>query len=125
MNLVDSSAWLEYFADTPLANHFTAPLTNPEALVVPTVVLYEVLKVVERETGENAALQVRAVMQKSIISTLDADLAAEAAGLSLKHGLPMADAIILATANKHEATIWTLDAHFKQLPGVKYFKKQR
>ena len=64
-------------------------------------------------------------MQKSIISTLDADLAAEAAGLSLKHGLPMADAIILATANKHEATIWTLDAHFKQLPGVKYFKKQR
>lgn len=123
MNLLDSSAWLEYFADTKLANHFSAPLSNPEGLIVPAIVLYEVLKVVQREAGENAALQVRAVMQKSLITPLDANLAAASARLSLLYSLPMADSIILATAKEHDATIWTLDAHFSQISGVKYFKK--
>ena len=123
MNLVDSSAWLEYFADTKNAGYFADVLSQPELLIIPTIVLYEVMKVVQRASGENAALQVRAVMQKGAIVPLDAHLAVLAAGLSLKHNLPMADAIILATATEREATIWTLDVHFKKLPGVKYFKK--
>ncbi len=123
MNLVDSSAWLEYFADSRFAEHFAEPLANPDKLIVPTIVLYEVLKVVEREAGEEAALQVQAIMQKSITIPLDANLAIKAAGFSLQHGLPMADSIILATADECGATIWTLDVHFDQLPNVRYFAK--
>ncbi len=123
MNLVDSSAWLEYFADTQHAEHFVEVLGNTEALIVPTIVLYEVIKVVQREMGKNAALQVQAAIQKGIIVPLDANLAAMAASLSLQYNLPMADSIILATAVKHDATIWTLDSHFEKLSGVKYFKK--
>jgi predicted nucleic acid-binding protein len=33
--------------------------------------------------------------------------------------------VILATARLHEATIWTLDADFKGLPGVRYFAREK
>jgi len=36
----------------------------------------------------------------------------------------MADAIILATAQAHVATLWTQDIHFKGIDGIKYFPKK-
>jgi predicted nucleic acid-binding protein len=124
MNLVDSSGWLEYFADGPNARHFAPVVKTSEALVVPTIILYEVCKVVLRESDENAALQACAAMQKGTVIDLDARLAIAACKLSLLHGLPMADAVILATAREHAATLWTQDAHFKNIAGVKYFPRR-
>jgi len=123
MNLVDSSGWLEYFADGPNAKHFVAAVSAPEQLVVPTVTIYEVFKVVLRESDENAALQVCAALQKGTVVDLTPRLALAAGKLSLQHALPMADAIILATARAHDATLWTQDVHFGKIPGVKYFPK--
>ncbi len=123
MNVVDSSGWLEYFVDGPNANHFEDPLRDADALVVPTVSIYEVFKVLLRERGENAALQGVAAMQRAAIVDLTPTLAMSAASLSVRHSLPMADSIILATAESCEATVWTQDADFKGFPGVKYFKK--
>ena len=124
MNVVDSSGWLEYFAEGPNARHFASTLRAPEQLIVPTVTLYEVFKVVLREAGENAALQVCAALQKGTMADLTAKLAIAAGKLSLQHALPMADAIILATAREHGATLWTQDLHFKEIAGVKYFPKK-
>lgn len=124
MNLVDSSAWLEYFSDGPNTRHFAPVVRFPEQLVVPTVTLYEVCKVVLRESDENASLQACAAMQKGLVVALDAKLAVAASKLSLLHALPMADAVILATAREHGATLWTQDAHFKEIIGVKYFPKK-
>lgn len=123
MNLVDSSAWLEYFADGPNTCHFAPVVKVSDQLVVPTVTLYEVCKVVLRESNENAALQACAAMQKGLVIDLDARLALAASKLSLRHALPMADAVILATAREHGATLWTQDAHFKEIAGVQYFPK--
>ena len=124
MNVVDSSGWLAYFADEPNARHFLAPLSDPASLVVPAVTIYEVFKVILRESGENDALQAAMAMQKGTVVDLTASLAIAAAKLSLEHDLPMADSIILATAQECGATIWTQDSDFETMNNVKYFPRK-
>jgi predicted nucleic acid-binding protein len=124
MNIVDSSGWLAYFADEPNAKHFLAPLSDSTLLVVPTVTIYEVFKVVVREASENEALQAIVAMQKGRVVDLSATLAIAASRLSLEYQLPMADSIILATAQEFKAIIWTQDSDFKNINKVKYFPKK-
>jgi predicted nucleic acid-binding protein len=124
MNIVDSSGWLAYFTDEPNAKHFLAPLSDSTLLVVPTVTIYEVFKVVVREASENEALQVVVAMQKGKVVDLSATLAIAASRLSLEYQLPMADSIILATAQEFKAIIWTQDSDFKKISKVKYFPKK-
>ena len=123
MNIVDSCAWLAYFADEPNAEHFQSPLKDPDSLVVPTITVYEVFNVVLRESGENEALQAVAAMQKGTVVDLTVNLAIAASKLSLLHNLPIADSIILATAQEFGAKIWTQDSDFVKISGVKYFPK--
>jgi len=124
MNVVDSSGWLEYFAEGPNAGFFTAAIEKPADLVVPTISLYEVFKRVLQQRDHGAALQVIAVMRQGLVVELTEALAVSAARLSVKHGLPMADSIMLATAHASDATLWTQDADFKALPGVRYVAKK-
>ena len=124
MNIVDSSGWLAYFADEPNAKHFLNPLKDTASLVVPTITVYEVFKVVLRESSENETLQVTAAMQKGTVIDLTVQLAVAASKLSLENGLPMADSIILATAKAYDAILWTQDSDFKNMAGVKYFPKK-
>ncbi len=124
MNIVDSSGWLAFFADEPNAKHFLLPLKDTASLVVPAVTIYEVFKVVLRESNENKALQAAVAMQKGKVIDLTATLAIDASKLSLQHGFPMADSIILATAQVFNATIWTQDSDFKNFSGVNYFSKK-
>jgi len=123
MNIVDSCAWLAYFADEPNAKHFQSPLKDTDSLIVPVITIYEVFKVVLRESGENEALQAIAAMQKGTIAELTVNLAMAASKLSLLHNLPMVDSIILATAQEFGAKIWTQDSDFEKIPGVKYYPK--
>lgn len=123
MNLVDSSAWLEYFADGPQAGEFAAAIEDIANVLVPTVVLVEVARRVMQQRGENKALQVAAVMHQARIVELDSGIALAAAKLGVEHKLPLADSIILATAGQHDATIWTLNADFKGIAGVRYFAR--
>lgn len=123
MNLLDSSGWLEYFIDGPNADHFTEVLENLEELLVPTICLYEVFKVVLREMGEEKAIQAIAIMHQGKIVELSSDIAVMSAKISLEQKLPMADSIIIATAQRFDATIWTQDADFKDKPRVRYFAK--
>ena len=124
MNIVDSSGWLAYFADEPNAKHFLSPLSDSDLLVVPTVTIYEVFRVVLRESSENEALQAVVAMQKGKVVDLSAALAIAASRLSLEYKLPMADSIILATAQEFKAVIWTQDSDFKDISNVKYFTKK-
>jgi predicted nucleic acid-binding protein len=120
MNVVDSSAWLEYFADGPNAGFFARSIEAVADLVVPTLSLYEVYKRVLQQRGEREALQAVAMMQQGQVVDLDATLAISAARLSASSRLPMADSIMLATARQFGATLWTQDADFAELPDVKY-----
>jgi toxin FitB len=124
MNIVDSSGWLAYFADEPNAKHFLGPLRDSAMLVVPTVTIYEVFKVILRETSENEALQAVVAMQRGTVVDLNAPLAIAASRLSFEHNLPMADSVILATAQEFKAILWTQDSDFKNISNVKYFPKK-
>jgi len=124
MNVVDSSGWLEYFADGPNAAFFSAAIEKPADLVVPTISVYEVFKRVLQQRDAGAALQVVAVMRQGKVAELTEALALSAARLSVKHGLPMADSIMLATAQAADATLWTQDADFDGVPGVRYVGKR-
>lgn len=123
MNLVDSSAWLAYFAGEPNANYFAAPIQDAEALVVPSVCIYEVFKVVLRERGEDDAFAAVAAMQEGLVVDLDGVLAMEAASIGLEENLAFADSVIYAVAKKHDAVLWTQDVHFRGKAGVKFRAK--
>ena len=123
MNVVDSSGWLEYFSGGPNSDKFEIPLKDSSSLIVPVITIYEVFKVVLRETGENEALQVIASMQKGSVIELNTSIAMNASRISLKYNLPMADSIILSTAQSYGAVIWTQDTDFENLPNVNFFSK--
>jgi predicted nucleic acid-binding protein len=118
-NVVDSSGWLEYFTDSDRAPLFAAAIENTANLFVPVISIYEVFKKVLQERGEDDALQIASMMQVGQLIDLDCTLALEAA----RYQLPLADSIIYATATRHEATVWTQDEHFKDLPNVRYFPR--
>ena len=124
MNVVDSSAWLEYFADGLNAKFFAKPIEDTEHLIVPTLCLFEVFKKVLSFADESRALQVVAAMQQGIVVELGSTLVIDAAKISLELGLPMADSIILSTTRVYKAILWTQDADFKGLPDVRYHKKR-
>ena len=124
-NVVDSSAWLAYFADEPGADHFAGPIENTDALVVPAICLLEVFKVIARQRDEGAALQAVALMQQGRVIDLDATLALSAAKAGIEYKLPIADSIVYATAGQVDGVVWTQDEDFDGLGDVHYFPKKK
>jgi toxin FitB len=120
MNVVDSSAWLEYFANGPNAGFFARPIEGSDELIVPSLTICEVFKRVLQQRDEGSALRAVAVMQQGTVIDLDLRLALNAARVSIDTKLPLADSVVLATARLHDATLWTQDADFESLPGVRY-----
>lgn len=125
MNLVDSSAWLAYFADEPNADFFAAAIEDAELLLVPVVCLYEVSRVVLRERGENDAFQAVAAMQQGTVVDLTSSLALEAAAIGHEEKLAFADSVIFTIARKWDAVIWTQDEHFAGKQKVQYKAKAK
>ena len=125
MNVVDSSAWLEYFADGPNAGFYAPAIEETEELVVPSIVLLEVFKRFLQQRSESEALQAAAIMRQGRVVDLDSTLALSAAKIGVTNKLPLADSVILATARRFEATVWTQDEDFDGLPAVKYRPKKK
>jgi toxin FitB len=123
LNIVDSSAWLSYFAGDENAEYFAEPIENTTDLLVPSITLAEVFKIILRQRDEDVALAAIAQMAQGQVIVLDSRLSIDAAYYGIKYKLPLADSIIYATAMKYDATIWTQDNDFESLKGVKYFPK--
>jgi len=123
MNVVDSSGWLEYFAEAANGNFFASAIENPKILIVPTISIYEVFKRVHLQSGVDDALRIAAQMAQGKVIDLTQPLALQAAKLSMEYKLPLADSVILATAQWYQAVLWTQDEHFKDVPGVRYMPK--
>jgi predicted nucleic acid-binding protein len=123
MNLVDSSGWLEYFANDKNADFFAGAIEKTEDLIVSTQNLYEVFKKILLQRDENSALQAIALMQQGTVIDVDSSISLLSAKQSIDLKLPMADSIILVTAQVSKATLWTQDSDFKNIPGIKYIQK--
>lgn len=124
MNVVDSSGWLEYFTDGANAEAFKPLIADETSLVIPTVCLYEVFKITLARAGEDEAVRVAGLMSFGQIMDFNREVALVAAPISIQYKLAMADSVIYAIAQMHNATLWTQDAHFKDLPGVQYIEKK-
>lgn len=123
MNVVDSSGWLEYFADGKNASFFAPAIEKEDSLVVPVITLYEVFKKVLQQKNEQSALQAVTTMQMGRVIDITTHIVILAARLGTEYNLPMADSLILTTARLYHATLWTQDADFKNIPGVKFCAK--
>ncbi len=124
MNVVDSSGWIEYLFGRSNAAFFRPFITDTSNLMVPTISLCEVIRYVTRTANREAAQEAAAQMQRGTLAGLDAPTADLAARLGLKYKLPLADSIVYATAQWHGAKLYTQDADFEKLPGVKYVRKK-
>ena len=123
MNVVDSSGWLEFFAGGPNAGRFSTAIATTANLLVPTLSIYEVFKRVLQQRGDGDALQAVAIMEQGRVIDLDRSIALAAARIAADHNLPMADSIMLATARRFSATLWTQDADFEGLENVRYIPR--
>jgi predicted nucleic acid-binding protein len=116
--LVDSSGWLEYITSDSKADLFSPYLEGQRPVLIPTIVLYEVRKILlQRQPKTVADLFVSEALRRTVVP-VDQEIALAAAAVSIQYELPMADALIYATAEKNEAELVTSDAHFKGLPRV-------
>lgn len=125
MNVVDSSGWLEYFADGLNADFFAPAIEDTRNLVVPTISIFEVFKKILIERGESEALEAVALMHQGNVVELNSLIALDAAKLSWELKIPLADSVILATAHSRKATLWTQDSDFEMIKNVKYKAKVR
>jgi toxin FitB len=124
MNVIDSSGWLEFFADGSNADFFKSAIQDEEHLVIPIICLYEVFKITLSKAGEEEALRVAGLMSFGKLVDVNREIVLAAAYLSILQKLPMADSLILATARAYDATLWTQDEHFKDIPEVKFVAKR-
>ena len=124
MNVVASSAWLEYFADGPNAGEFARPIEATRSLIVPTLSLFEVFKRIAQQRSEDEGLRALAMMEQGKVVDLDRATALAAARVSIDHGIAMADSIMFATAQRNDAILWTQDADFEGLPQTRYFVRR-
>ncbi len=123
MRVIDTSIWIEVFRGTEMGRGHLPLLSAPEAIIVPTIVQYEIFKWLSRERSVDEATLAITFTGECVVQEFTTELAMAAAELSAAHKLHATDAIILATAQLHDAPLVTCDAHFMELPGVEYFEK--
>ncbi len=124
MNVVDSSGWIEYFSNGKNGQFFLPIVRDINNLLVPVICVYEVFKRMVIKIGEDEAIEAIGIMSLGLTVDINQTIAISAAQISLDLKLAMADSLILATARAHNATLWTEDEHFKDIPGVQYIEKQ-
>jgi predicted nucleic acid-binding protein len=124
-HLVDATGWLEYFADGPNAGYFAAAIEQPAHLLVPTVVITKVFRRIYLDAGEGEALQAAALLQQGIVVDFDDTLALDAGRIAATDKLALPSAMLVATARRHGALIWTQDDDFADLPDVRYTPKRK
>lgn len=116
--LIDSSGWLEHITEDAKADLYLPYFNGDKILLVPTIVLYEVRKILLRKHSQTIADIFVSEALRQVVLPLDEQIALDAASVSLKHQLAMADAIVYTTALRQRATLIASDDHFQKLPGV-------
>ena len=119
--VLDSSCWIEFFADSDRADLFAPAIEAVERLVVPVITVYQVVRNQTRDAGDEVASVALSLMQRGRVVEVDLSLALEACTL----GLPLAESLSYGTARRHGAMLWTQDGHFEGLDGVQSCRKHR
>ena len=123
MNVVDSSGWIEYFIDTASADNFASAIEKTALLIVPALSFFEVHRFLSRNADAARRDACLEVMRRGTVIELTTARAIAASDIAQKHRLAMADAVMYSIACEFNATFWTQDIDYKDLPGVSYHVK--
>ena len=124
MNVVDSSGWIEFFSAAANGPIFRPVIEQRDRLLVPTIALFEVHKILSRSLSEDMVDRCLNVMRLGRVLDLTDRRAIAASKVARQHRLALADAAMYSMAREHEATFWTQDVDYQNLPSVRYFSKQ-
>lgn len=119
--LIDSHGWIEYITEGPLAKKYAkyTEAANISDFITPSIVIYEVYKKVKFIKGEELALRITSyIINHTRIIDIDKKTSLNAADISIRTKLAMADSMVKAVAEENNAKIITGDKHFKGLEGV-------
>jgi len=116
--VVDSSGWLEYLTEDSKAAFFGNYLEGDAAVLIPTVVIFEVYKHLAKHRGKSIADRFASQALVRKVVPLDETIALAAANLSIEHRLSGADATVYATARVCQAQLVTANTRFRGLPSV-------
>lgn len=122
-NVVDSSGWIEFFLAGTNGPVFKPVIEQRQALLVPTIALFEVHRVLCRKLPPDVVKACLDVMRLGRVLDITAARAVAGADVSLRHKLAMGDALMYSLALEHGATFWTQDVDYQGLPSVQYFAK--
>ncbi len=122
--IFDSSCWIEYFAGSENCESYSNEIIKTEKIILPSIIIYEVFKKILIESNEDAAISLIGHLRECEIIDIDFYLLILAAKLGKEFKLPFADSLVVAVAKIYNATIYTHDAHSKDLSSnVRYIEK--
>ena len=123
MNVVDSSGWIEYFIDTANAHNFAPAIEKPALLIVPCLGFFEVHRYLSRNADDDQRDKCLDVMRRGTVIELTTARAIAASNIAHQYKLAMADAVMYSIALEFNATFWTQDIDYKDLPRVSFHAK--
>ena len=120
MNVLDSSAWIEFFLGSRAGETYLPVVVELTSLIVPTVAILEVHRYLSRTVSPTVRDEHLNAMRRAQVVDLTDARAIAASDVAQIHKLAMADAIMYSIAREFKATFWTQDVDYKGLTGVKY-----
>lgn len=113
--IIDSSVWLSYLFEGKHSEY----IENNETNFLSVLSLFEIKrKLLERLGKEETTRRINQIKIKSLLIDVTNTIAENAAEISHKNKVPMADSIIYATALENKLSLITLDNDFRNLPGA-------
>ena len=123
MHCVDSSGWIEFFLGSTAGKTFKPIIDQTDLLIIPSLSLFEVHRFLSRTADAAQRDTCLDIMRRGKVVELTAQRAIAASEIARKHLLAMADAVMYSIAQEFNATFWTQNADYKDLPGVSYHAK--
>ena len=123
MHCVDSSGWIEFFLGSTAGRTFKPIIEQTDQLIVPSLSFFEVHRFLSRNTDAGQRDECLDIMRRGKVVEVTTQRAIAASDAAQKHRLAMADAMMYSIAREFNATFWTQDVDYKDLPGVSYHAK--
>ena len=121
-SIYDTRFFVEYFYsdDEGALTKFKEDLRSTKERVVSVVTIHEIYKIVlEREGREVAKLRGETIRRDFEVAEMDYELAIESAEIRRKYRIPLADSVIIATAQRWSGPVVSDDPHFGNVKEVK------
>lgn len=118
--VLDTSALMAFIEREEGAERVKDVILN-NSIIIPWLTILETVYISQRELGEEEAVTRYALIKKldaEIIWNADEALLLNAARIKATHSLSLADSVIAAIANQHEAVLLHKDPEYKTLQDV-------